>query len=63
MLKIIKNSKNKNILTKIKNNVYYIILNRSKKGNAFTTDMFYAFTQHILKANQSNNIKYIIVYG
>lgn len=53
----------KTILAEIKGNRYYITFNRPKRLNAFSNDMYYKMIQMIKIANDTPEIKYIIVSG
>jgi enoyl-CoA hydratase len=51
------------ILTEIKDNVYKIIINRPRKLNSITSDMLDLFSKALEEANESKNIRCILITG
>lgn len=51
------------MLFQVNNNQAHIIFNRPKIMNAFSSDMYTSFVEFIEKANQLENVKYIILRG
>lgn len=56
--------KRTNMLFEIyKENQAHITFNRPKIMNAFSLDMYFTFLEYIQKANEMNEIKYIVLKG
>ena len=51
------------IIYEVKGNRCYITLNRPKRYNAFSSEMYYILVNMLRKANQDENVKFIVISG
>jgi peroxisomal 3,2-trans-enoyl-CoA isomerase len=52
-----------NILSEVRGSRCYLTLNRPKRYNAFSPDMYYSFAQLLTAANENPLVKFIVVSG
>ena len=54
---------NENVITRKNGSTMEIVLNRPRRSNAFSLDMYIKVTAAIRQANADNTIKYILISG